>query len=90
MFISIDFLFSLKYFFKVGWIFGEIFYIDFQGLDLRLVVLNICSSIKVFFPFDDLAWETETGREDETRPVQRPVSGLGGKAEAIFQNCQRL
>lgn len=44
----------------------------------------------MFFSFDDLAWETETGREDETRPVQRPVSGLGGKAEAIFQNCQRL
>lgn len=44
----------------------------------------------VFFYFDHLAWETETGREDETRPVQRPVSRLRGKAAAVFQNCQRL
>lgn len=55
-----------------------------------VVVLNIFSVKGFFFSFDDLARETETGRKDETGPVQRPVSGLGGKAKIVFQNRQRL
>lgn len=40
--------------------------------------------------FNDLAWETKTGRKDEAGPVQWPISGLGGKAKIVFQNRQRL